>query len=360
MKIAIFQDFIENIGGAEKLVIDTAKKLDATIITTNLNRKAVEDMGGKGIRIIDLGSTPQFFPIKNILIFLKFFFCDFSKEFDFFIFSGNRSIFAAHNHKPNLWYCHSPERSIFDLKEFYKTILPLHEKIIFIFSAELFRFFYFVFGVNKVQKILTNSENTRKRIKKFLKKQAVIVYPPINTANYKNRKPQGYWLSVNRLYPAKRIELQLECFRKLPSEKLFIAGGFVKGDVSEAYAKKISSMLPKNVTLLGNVSDPELIDLYSKCRGFIATALDEDFGMSVAEALASGKAVVCVDEGGFKETVSDGATGFLVKADANALAVAVRKVSENPEKYKNACIKRAELFSSKRFFEKLDLEIKKS
>ena len=45
-------------------------------------------------------------------------------------------------------------------------------------------------------------------------------------------------------------------------------------------------------------------ELYATCKGFICTALDEDFGLTPLEAMASGKPVVAVDEGGFRETVT--------------------------------------------------------
>ena len=51
--------------------------------------------------------------------------------------------------------------------------------------------------------------------------------------------------------------------------------------------------------------EARLLDLYSRCRGLVCTALDEDFGMTPIEAMAAGKPVVAVDEGGFRETVTE-------------------------------------------------------
>ncbi|MCR4369194.1 MAG: glycosyltransferase family 4 protein, partial [archaeon] len=121
MRIAIFQDYLENIGGAEKLVVTLAKELEATIITTNLSQEVVEALEAQNVRFIDLGKCPNKIFLKHSLAVWKFFSCDFSKEFDFFIFSGNRSIFASWRHRPNIWYCHSPERAIFDLHDFYRS-----------------------------------------------------------------------------------------------------------------------------------------------------------------------------------------------------------------------------------------------
>lgn len=96
--------------------------------------------------------------------------------------------------------------------------------------------------------------------------------------------------------------------------------------------------------VLGEVSETELLDLYSRCRGFICTAMDEDFGMTPVEAMASGKPVVAVNEGGFKETVVDGKTGVFVEADIQDIISAVKNISKNPSSYGNECFKRAAMF----------------
>ena len=70
--------------------------------------------------------------------------------------------------------------------------------------------------------------------------------------------------------------------------------------------------MPENVKMLGTVSEEKLVDLYSRCKGLICTDMYEDFGMTPLEAMASGKPVIAVDEGGFTETVVNGETGLLV------------------------------------------------
>ena len=59
----------------------------------------------------------------------------------------------------------------------------------------------------------------------------------------------------------------------MPEEKLVIVGGYSKGDHAKSYAKNILDNLPENVKVLGEVSETELLDLYSRCRGFICTAM---------------------------------------------------------------------------------------
>ncbi len=103
---------------------------------------------------------------------------------------------------------------------------------------------------------------------------------------------------MNRLYPEKRIELQIEAFRRMPEENLVVVGGFAKGDHASRYAENLIKNLPPNARFLGEVTEEELQDLYARCRGLVCTALNEDYGLTPLEAMASGKPVIAIDEGG--------------------------------------------------------------
>ena len=117
MKIAIFHDYFGAIGGGERVVITMAKILNADIITTDTD--AIQKID-PSVRVFSLGKTIKVPPFKQISATLKFYFCDFSKDYDFFIFTGNWSHEAAHRHHPNIWYCYTPVRAFYDL---YPTFL---------------------------------------------------------------------------------------------------------------------------------------------------------------------------------------------------------------------------------------------
>ncbi|MBP2134459.1 glycosyltransferase involved in cell wall biosynthesis [Methanomicrobium sp. W14] len=347
MKTAIFHDYFGAVGGGEKVVIEMAKVLDADIITTDTD--AVELMGNN-ISCISLGRTIHFPLLKQMSAALKFSLCDFSKDYDFFIFSGNWAHFASKRHRPNLWYCHTPVRAFYDLYSEYCKKQPFLRRQAFKLWVFFGRFFDRR-SLKYIERIAANSENVRERIRKYYNRDSVVIYPPVDTSRFQCREYGDFWLSVNRLYPEKRIELQIEAFRRLPDENLVIAGGYAKGDQAAGYAGKISKNLPSNVKIIGEVPEDKILDLYSRCRGFVATAVDEDFGMTPVEAMASGKAVVAVNEGGFKETVVDGETGYLVGADAESVVNAVKKISYSPGKYHDKCVERAGIFSLDKFEE---------
>ena len=348
MKIAIFHDYFGTIGGGEKVVIEMAKILDADIITTDTD--AVEKID-PSVRVISLGRTIKLSPLKQISATFLFFFCDFSREYDFFIFTGNWSHAAAHRHHPNLWYCYTPVRAFYDL---YPTFLSRQNFI----TRQLFRFWVHIHrifdqrSIRQVDHIIAISKNVQGRVLKYHNRGADVIYPPVDTSLYQCIEYGNFWLSVNRLYPEKRIELQIEAFRQVPEEHLVIVGGYAKGDHAAIYAEKIHHDLPSNVIFREEVTRDEIVELYARCKAHICTALDEDYGLTPLEAMASGKPIVAVDEGGYRETVTD-KTGVLVEPSIASLVKAIRYVAQNPERYKEACLVRAGDFNLVQFSEQL-------
>jgi len=352
VKVAIFHDYIGAIGGGEKLVLTLARGIGADVITTDVDMDSVTKMGFEDINIISLGSTLKMPPLKQIDASIKFATSNFSKEYEFFIFSGNWAPFAAKKHKPNLYYCHTPTRAFYDL---YDNYLKKHSFFVAV-PFVIWVHFHKKFSENYLEhvcKIVTNSENTKKRITKYLHRESELIYPPIDVSRFNLKEYGDFWLSVNRLYPEKRVELQIEAFRKMPDEKLLIVGGYATGDHASGYASEVTDNLPENIKLLGSVSEEKLLELYASCKGFITTAMDEDFGMTPVEAMASGKPVVAVKEGGYLESVIDGETGILTKPYVENIIEAVKTVSRNPENYKNACIGRAKMFDKSIFVKKI-------
>ena len=117
MKIAIFHDYFGAVGGGERTVINLAKVLGADIITTDTDALGTLN---PSVPIRSIGKTIKFPPFKQISATRHFAHIDFRDEYDFFIFTGNWTHYAALTHHPNLWYCFTPVRAFYDL---YTTFL---------------------------------------------------------------------------------------------------------------------------------------------------------------------------------------------------------------------------------------------
>lgn len=364
MKIAIFHNFLDNIGGAEIVDLMLAEKLDADIYTTNIDKEKISKMGFQHLlpKIHSIGKVPINAPLKQELSYWKFRKLNLKDKYDFYIIAGDWAMSGAIKNKPHLWYVYSPTREIWDLFNYTRknSVKPLLQPI-FILWVFLRRILN-KHDSKKVQKIISISKNVQKRIKKYLNRDSKVIYPPINTKKYSHKKSKGYWLSVNRLITHKRVHLQIEAFKNLPNEKLIIIGSYEQSRHFKKYAKYILENKPKNVEIKSWVSEKELLKLYSECKGFITTSKDEDFGLTPLEALASGKPVIAPKEGGYKETLNN-KTGILIKnINSKKLIEAIKKLNfelkKSPNKYKKDCIAQAEKFNLERFVKEIKEEIK--
>lgn len=361
MKIAIFHNFMDNIGGAEVVTLTLAREFDADIYTTNINKDHITEMGFSDVipRIFSIGKIPLQAPWRHQLTFLKFRKLNLRDKYDFYIISGDWSMSGAVNNKPNLWYVHSPLHELWAFKDWIRNTMivwwkrPIYDLWVW-FNRRLTLSY-----AKHINHFVTNSENTKERVKKYYNKDAVVINPPINTSCFKFGKTGDYWLSVNRIVRHKRIEIQIESFKNLPQERLVIVGSYEKSaNQFEEYKNEIEKSSPENVKILSWVNDKELQDSYANCKGFITTSKAEDFGMTAIEAMSSGKPVIAPNEGGYKETIINNETGILIdNIDSIKLTDAITKINNElkqyPDKYRLASEARALKFDTSNFIHKI-------
>ena len=387
MKIAVFHNYLDNIGGAEIVALSLARIFKADVYTTNINKEKIIKMGFSDVlpRIFSIGRLPKIAPFRQQLAFWYFRRLNLSGYYNFFIIAGDWAMSGSVNNRPNLWYVHSPLNELWAFRDYIrKSILSRWKVSPYDFWVWFNRKLTLKYS-KSVDVWVANSENTKKRIKKFYKKEAEIIYPPIICSDYfpgekeeerEEKKeevslkllkseglPKDYWLSVNRLISHKRIEIQLKAFSNLTEENLVIVGSYEKGASQfENYKSYLESIMPSNVKIFNWLAYEDLKIFYQGAKGFITSAKDEDFGMTAVEAMAAGKPVIAPKEGGYCESVISGVGKLVEDIDEYKLEKAIRELSSEIKfdslKYKENCLKRASDFDISKFEEKIRKLIK--
>jgi glycosyltransferase involved in cell wall biosynthesis len=139
-------------------------------------------------------------------------------------------------------------------------------------------------------------------------------------------------LTVNYLHPRKRIDLIIEATALLGAAAPMLT---VVGDGPERQRlQQLAAALgiADRVTFAGFVDDDELPARYWQADCYLHATRDESFGLSVLEASYCMCPVVAVDEGGVRDTVDEGVTGYRVAATPAAIAAGVERVLGAPDR----------------------------
>lgn len=176
-----------------------------------------------------------------------------------------------------------------------------------------------VASANRVDHFIGISHAVAARIRKYYRREAAVIYPPVNTRAFAPAgRTEDYYLVVSRLIPYKRIDLAVEACTRLGRRLLVVGGGRDRA--------RLERLAGPTVEFLGRVSERELADLYARCRALIFPG-EEDFGIVPLEAQAAGRPVVAYGAGGALETVIDGHTGVHFFAPtAESLADAILRL----------------------------------
>lgn len=174
-------------------------------------------------------------------------------------------------------------------------------------------------AARRVDLYIANSLLTRERIRRFYRRDAEIVHPPVETSRFSPGEPGEHLLVVSEIVRHKRLEVALEAARRAGAPIQVVGSGPEHAALSCAYPE---------ARFLGRISDHELAALYAGARAVLVPSTEE-FGIVAVEAQAAGRPVLAAAAGGALETVIDGVTGRLLPpGDPDALARAISELDE--------------------------------
>lgn len=204
-----------------------------------------------------------------------------------------------------------------------------------------------------VDHFIANSDFIRRRIWKTYRREADVIYPPVNTDDFKlNLEARGeHFLVASRMVPYKQIPLIVEAFALRPHLKLHVVG-----DGPEM--KKVREKSAGNIEILGHLPFSKLKEQMRSARAFVFAA-QEDFGIVPVEAQACGTPVIALAHGGTAETVrplgQDKPTGvWFQEQTLESIGAAIDTfIAEEDLFDPNICRENALKFSAQRFRQEL-------
>lgn len=356
MKVALVHDYLKEYGGAER-VIEALHEIfpDSPLYTAYYNPKLLgkdaERFKGWDIKVSWMQKIPGMgkllSPLK-ILSPLAFESFDLSK-YDIVISSSAayfaKGVVTAQN-STHLAYIHTPPRALYG----YSNSHWYKRNILTRGLGEILNHFMRLYDFELTQRpdiLIANSENIKKRIAKFYRRDAEIIYPPVDLSEYSGVKKDigDYFLSLARLDPEKNIDLVIATFNQNGLPLKIVGTGREEN--------RLKKMAKSNIVFLGKVSDAERVMLMSNAKALICAASNEDFGITAIEAQAAGTPVIALKEGGYLETVVEGRTGlFFEELSKESLQQAIEKIDQ--QKFKTEDLrKNAQKFSKENFKKKI-------
>ena len=221
------------------------------------------------------------------------------REFDLIISSSHavaKGVITSPD-QLHISYIHSPMRYAWDQMHVYlesSSYMKSKINILLRMILQDLRKWDYLSSV-RIDKLVSNSNFTAKRIKKYWGRNSSVIHPPVDTKKFSPRKSRGeFYLSVSRLVPNKRIDLLVKAFNQLDFPLIIVGSGPEK--------KKLMKISKNNISFLNYQNDLSIKNLMETCRAFVYTGI-EDFGIAPVEAMAAGAPIIAFNKGGILDTV---------------------------------------------------------
>lgn len=360
MKIAIVHDWLVTYAGAEKCLeqmINIFPEADLYALVDFLDEDNRDFIKHKKVTTSFIQKLPKaktkyrsYLPLMPLAIEQL----DLSK-YDLIISSSHcvaKGIITGPN-QVHISYIYSPVRYAWDLQHQYLKETGL-DKGLKGWLAKIILHYIRLWDlrtINSVDHFIAISEFIKKRVWKYYRREADIIYPPVDVEAFEFcDKKEDFYLTASRMVPYKKMDLIVEAFTKMPDKKLVVIGD----GPDFAKIQKIAQGR-SNIQLMGYQPFSVLKDHMQRAKAFVFVA-EEDFGITPVEAQACGTPVIAYGRGGALETVrgldiKDNPTGvFFYKQDKDNLIKAINSFENNIEKIRfKDCRENALKFSSDNF-----------
>jgi glycosyltransferase involved in cell wall biosynthesis len=255
-------------------------------------------------------------------------------------------------------YIHSPLRYAWDMQQQYLREARLERGIKSAFARLLLHYLrlWDLRTANGVDVFLANSQFIARRIFKVYRREARVVYPPVDVDYFSlSSQRENEYLAVSRFVQYKKMDLIIDAFTAMPEKRLHVIG-------DGPDFKRLQASAGPNITLMGYQSSQVIKERMQKARALIFAAM-EDFGIVPVEAQACGTPVIAYGQGGVLETVRNidqsNPTGiFFTEQSIDSVQNAVHEFEKAYQAFSpQACRDNALRFSIDRFRDDYSIQV---
>lgn len=241
----------------------------------------------------------------------------------------------------HICYCHSPMRYVWDMYPEYQRNSGWFTRMLMVPLIHYLKLWDFA-SASRVDHFIANSEYVARRIRKFYRREAEVIHPPVAVDDfYVGESSQGFYLMLGQLVGYKKTDIAVRAFNELGLPLIIIG----EGEQYE-YLKKIAG---PTVTLLGWQPFAEIKSRLASCHALIFPGV-EDFGIVPLEAMSAGKPVIAYAKGGALETVKENETGvFFHEQTPQSLVDAVKRFESMEAFDQDVLVNWARSFSREQF-----------
>ncbi len=323
MKLALVHDWLNQYGGAERVLDQWMRFFPGTPLYTSMYWRAGMPPAYRAwdIRTTWMDRLPgiyrhhqAYFPLYA----LAFARLDLRQGFD--VVLSNKSGFChgvRTGTTPHLCYCLAPTRYVWEYEAYAaREHLPTAFKTALKPFIALLRRWDYHAAQRPTTHFIAISAEIQERIRRYYRRDSVIIPPPVDVERFRPAaRHEDYYLIVSRLVPYKRIDLAGRALERLGLPLRIVGEGRDRA--------ALEALAQPNVTFLGRVPDEALPTLLARCRALVFPGR-EDFGIAPVEAQAAGRPVIAYGAGGALDTVIPGVTGaFFAERTVDSLVEAV-------------------------------------
>ncbi|MEM1098885.1 MAG: glycosyltransferase [Planctomycetota bacterium] len=249
----------------------------------------------------------------------------------------------------HLAYTHSPARYAWDL--YHEHVPPGRWSPLKRGTLHRFRG-WDQSAAQRVDHFFANSQHVARRIGRAYCRSAEVVYPPVDTQRFVRHTEafgeRDRFVTLGRHVPYKRTDVVVEAFARSGRPLTVIGDGPEHGRLRRLAAKHGRA----DVRFVQDADEQAVAAALGSAKALVFAG-EEDFGITLVEALAAGTPVLAWDRGGAREIVEHGVTGRLFEASTPD---AVGQVVEDFEAHGvsgsiDTLVANAEHFSQERFAE---------